>query len=227
MSTATQSMALLTMGFITYQFFISSEKLRRIFTDRYGEEKTLAWWIYFQRFLGFLLFGIVPIGIFAAQGHSLLEFGLRFQSLRVTLMWTVVLGSVVIVMNYFVGRTPSNLAMYPQIRMKHWPWPVVFGSAATWVMYLLAYEFMFRGWLLFSCFHAMGVELAIAVNVSLYSLTHLPKGVKEAAGAIPLGLILCWLTLQTGTFWIAFLVHSILALSNEWFSMYYSRKFLN
>ncbi|RME04338.1 MAG: CPBP family intramembrane metalloprotease, partial [Bacteroidetes bacterium] len=105
-----------------------------------------------------------------------------------------------------------------------WPRSVVVASAVTWVLYLLAYEFMFRGWLFFTCLDAMGPELAIVVNVSLYALVHVPKGFNETVGAIPLGALLCWLTMQTGTIWIAFLVHSIMALSNEWFSMYYTRK---
>jgi len=224
MSKASLSITLLTLGFIAYQFVISSERLRDGFARRVGQERSLAWWIYFQRLWGLLLYGLVPWVIFSLRGNSLSDFGVKFQSGRETLIWTAGLGAVVVLMNYFVGRTPSNLAMYPQIRMHRWPRSVVVASAVTWVLYLLAYEFMFRGWLFFTCLDAMGPELAIVVNVSLYALVHVPKGFNETVGAIPLGALLCWLTLQTGTIWIAFLVHSIMALSNEWFSMYYTRK---
>ena len=215
---------MLTLGFLAYHYVISSQKLRASFARRMGQDQGIAGWIYFQRFWGFLLYGVVPLLVFRARGYTISDLGVRFQSGHETMLWTTVLGAAVVVMNYFVGRTASNLAMYPQIRMKSWPGRVVVASAFTWVLYLLAYEFMFRGWLLFTCLEVMDPELAIVVNVSLYALVHLPKGFNEAVGAIPLGVLLCWLTLQTGTFWIAFLVHSIMALSNEWFSMYYTRK---
>lgn len=224
MSISALSISLLTLGFIAYQFVVSSEKLRAAFAGRVGHEKSVAGWIYFQRICGVLMYGLIPLIVFSFLGYSVSDFGVKFQSGKETLLWTVGLGVVVFVMNFFVGRTPSNLAMYPQIRMKSWPVKVVVLSAVTWTLYLFAYEFMFRGWLFFTCLEAMGLELAIVVNVSLYALVHLPKGFNEVVGAIPLGALLCWLTMQTGTIWIAFLVHSIMALSNEWFSMYYARK---
>ena len=61
----------------------------------------------------------------------------------------------------------------------------------------------------------VGVWPAIAVNIALYSATHIPKGLDETLGAIPLGLVLCWLTLASGTIWIAFLVHVAMAWTNS------------
>jgi membrane protease YdiL (CAAX protease family) len=60
-----------------------------------------------------------------------------------------------------------------------------------------------------------GVWPAIAINVALYSSTHIPKGLDETIGAIPLGIVLSLLTLLTGTIWIAFFVHLTLALTNS------------
>ncbi len=224
MSTASLSIGMLTLGFIAYHFTINSRSLRLRFAQAFGEARSLSWWVYLQRLWGFILFGLVPALVFVARGYSLEQFGMAWKAGSETFYWTVGLGAVVVLMNYFVGKTPSNLAMYPQIRMDSWPPHVVLMSALTWLLYLLGYEFMFRGWLLFSCVEAMGPELAIVINASLYALVHVPKGLNETVGAIPLGVLLCWLTLQTETIWIAFLVHSIMALSNEWFSMYYKLK---
>ncbi|MFN8134788.1 MAG: CPBP family intramembrane glutamic endopeptidase [Bacteroidales bacterium] len=57
---------------------------------------------------------------------------------------------------------------------------------------------------------------AIALNTAIYMLVHIPKGIKETLGAIPLGVLLCYLTVQTGSIWIAVMVHIVMALSNEW-----------
>jgi membrane protease YdiL (CAAX protease family) len=61
--------------------------------------------------------------------------------------------------------------------------------------------------------------IAVMVNVMVYAFTHIPKGRVEAFGAMALGFILCLATLQTGSFWVAFLVHVCMAWSNEYFAL--------
>ena len=60
---------------------------------------------------------------------------------------------------------------------------------------------------------------AIALNCILYALAHFYKGPGEILGAIPVGILLCYLTLHTGNIWSAVIIHSTMALSNEWFSI--------
>ena len=67
---------------------------------------------------------------------------------------------------------------------------------------------------MFPLIEPLGVWPAIAVNIALYSATHIPKGLDETIGAIPLGLVLCLLTLSSGTIWIAFFVHVAMAWTN-------------
>ena len=50
---------------------------------------------------------------------------------------------------------------------------------------------------------------------------HVPKGAKEGIGAIPLGLLLCMITFRTETIWVAMIVHFVLSLANEWYSLKY------
>ncbi|MBK7407616.1 MAG: CPBP family intramembrane metalloprotease [Saprospirales bacterium] len=63
---------------------------------------------------------------------------------------------------------------------------------------------------------------ALAVNVAIYSIAHIPKGIGEALGAIPFGIIVCLAAAATGNIWFPFLVHCVLALSNDWFSLYFN-----
>jgi membrane protease YdiL (CAAX protease family) len=62
---------------------------------------------------------------------------------------------------------------------------------------------------------AYGLWLAIAINVTLYSATHIPKGLDETLGAIPLGFVLCLLTVMSGNIWISVLVHIGMAWTNS------------
>jgi membrane protease YdiL (CAAX protease family) len=64
----------------------------------------------------------------------------------------------------------------------------------------------------------MGVPLAVTLNVILYSLLHWRKSVREAIGAIPFGVVLCLIMLQTGSLLAPVLVHLGLSGSTEVFS---------
>jgi membrane protease YdiL (CAAX protease family) len=92
---------------------------------------------------------------------------------------------------------------------------MVFWNLFSWAFYLLGYELFFRGILLFPLVAKIGLWPAIAVNIGLYSATHIPKGLNEAVGAIPLSVVLCLLSVSTGTIWIAFLVHVAMAWTNS------------
>jgi membrane protease YdiL (CAAX protease family) len=79
---------------------------------------------------------------------------------------------------------------------------------------LFGYEFLFRGVLLFPLVEAIGLWPAIAVNIAIYSATHIPKGLTETIGAIPLAIVLCLIGVQTGNIWVAVFVHIAMAWTN-------------
>ena len=80
----------------------------------------------------------------------------------------------------------------------------------------------YRGLLLVTCYHTFGFWPAVAVNLSFYSATHIAKGLSETVGTFPYGLILCFVTISTGSIAVAFVTHLILALSNDFFSIRYN-----
>jgi membrane protease YdiL (CAAX protease family) len=149
--------------------------------------------------------------------YSLADYGLTFkpETIQFTIFWSFVLCLLVIPLAYISAQKPKNLVNYPMIRAKVWNIKIVILNALGWALYLFGYEFLFRGLLLFPLAEHLGVWTAIAINVALYSATHIPKGLEETIGAIPLGLILCILTLASGTIWIAFVVHLAMAWTNS------------
>ncbi|MCB0518247.1 MAG: CPBP family intramembrane metalloprotease [Lewinellaceae bacterium] len=219
---ATLAIAAVTVGFICYQFITQSPQFCEFFENRWGGNKAKAYQIYGQLWLGAFLYGVLPAIIALSQGIDFQDIGIRFQHGGTTMAWWLGLGLVIVAITYFSHRKPDSLAMYPAIRVPP-PWSrrMTFASALSWVGYLLAYEFLFRGFLLFTCLEEMGVLPAIAINTSLYALVHVQKGWKETIGAIPLGIVFCLLAIQTGTIWIPFLVHVTMSLSNEWWTLRY------
>ena len=177
--------------------------------------------VLFQRILGVVLFGIFPSIILIKHSKTTFDFGIiNFTNISIaTLYWIIGLVVFLIPINLIFSRNKDNLKVYPQIRSKEWTIGLIALNTLSWVAYLFAYEFLFRGYLLFICDNTFGWGIAIAINTVLYSLAHLPKGAKETLGAIPLGILLCLITLSVGHIWIAFVAHVVMALSNDYIAI--------
>ncbi len=207
-------------GFMSYHFISKSKNLENKLTTKFGKQKAMSYVVYFHRFLGFLFFGILPFLVLSIFSSKNIEFyGVNFNNLSNSLYWLLGFSVPLISMNYFNSKKQDNLELYPQIRTPKWNVNILVISSLTWGVYLFAYEFMFRGFLLFVSLQYMGTWSAIALNMAIYALVHVPKGIKEAVGALPLGIVLCIITIQTQSMLFAFLIHLVLALSNEWLSL--------
>ena len=102
---------------------------------------------------------------------------------------------------------------YPQMRINRWSSREIAVNLITWVLYLSAYETMFRGYLLFSL-RDLGMIPAIAIIQTLYIIIHLPFGGLVTVGTIPFGIAVGWLAWNEESFWIAFIAHIAVAFAH-------------
>jgi membrane protease YdiL (CAAX protease family) len=210
-----------TTGFVLYYFLnelVKSGQRLQSKTDANDNSRKIL----FQRLFGAFVLGVLPSAIFLLfTSMPMNEIGLTDYIPQRTFLLTLILAIVILPVNYFNARHPSNLAMYPQIKIREWPVSLVIVSSLSWIVYLFAYELLFRGILFFSSLDLFGLWPAIILNTGIYALVHIQKGAKESLGSLPMGVILCYLAYITGSFWVAFFIHITLALSNEWFSLYH------
>lgn len=205
--------------FIVYWFIAQSEQIKSFFYNKYTYNQASVRHITFNRLTGFFAMGIIPaiICLLFLPEFNLTSYGLAYipETIVFTLIWTLGLSIPIIPLVYISARKPKNLVNYPQIRTTVWTLKIVLLNIFGWSVYLFGYEFLFRGILLIPLVATIGVWPAIAINTALYSATHIPKGLDETIGAIPFGIVLCLLTLLSGTIWIAFIVHLVMALTNS------------
>jgi len=206
------------IGFMIFWFAWQSDKLKQKLIDKYGEDKGLANLVIYTKILGGFSMGVLPAAAYliAFPETTLSELGLGFhqETLLTTALWMLGLGALMVFLMANNAKKPKNLVHYPQIRAKVWDRKMFRGNLAGWATYLFGYEFLFRGVLLFPLVEAIGLWPAIAVNIGMYSATHIPKGLNEAIGAIPLSIVLCLLSVSTGSIWIAAIVHIAMAWTN-------------
>ena len=212
------------VSFLAYWLTIESRTLQGRFARRFGDERGSLYFFIFNKLWGTLWFGIVctALALLLFPGTGLKGFGLTLPpagepAVR-TLIWCAVLLPLLTAGTWLGSRGKArkngDFGRYPEIRMSTWTPGTLAIHIGLWCLYLLAYESMFRGTLLFSMASRLGWWPAVGINVALYSAAHVPKGAGEAVGALVLGFFLCLITLSTGSVVVAFLAHAALALTN-------------
>lgn len=83
------------------------------------------------------------------------------------------------------------------------------------ILFLVAYEFFFRGVILFEGIKWIGVFPSILFSTGLTILIHVFTNKKERWGCIPFGIILCSCCLVFNAVWPAIVLHLALSLSYE------------
>ena len=204
------------MMYLTY-YFGSDFPFVKKFLSRYHETKDhIETSVYFRRTMGFVLLGIIPflVALFVFD-RSLMDYGIGFPGGSYAWIWFLVPTALIVLVSIFRSSKGIDTSYYPEVRQEVWTKKRTFFNAFYWAVYLLGYEFAIRGFLFFSILYAYGLWPAIIINSVIYSLIHIFKGRGEAYGAFFLGVLFCLITYYTSSFWIAFVIHVILAVAND------------
>ncbi len=164
-----------------------------------------------QRVGGVVLLGLVP-GLVAWQlpgGWADYGWGLTNAKMAAAFVGAVVV--VILPTLALASRGPKFRDDYPQMRGVTWDGRLRAHNFTTWTLYLFAYEFFFRGFLLFPLAAAFGAWPAIAITTIAYAYAHLPKNAAETVGTLPMGVIFGAVALYTGGFWAPFVAHVLIA----------------
>jgi membrane protease YdiL (CAAX protease family) len=207
-----------TLFFSVYYIF----RIHKVILIRFFVSKPGPVFIYFiEKLVGFFLFGIIPFLLFnVLSGVKPSKTGLSAGSSGHYWYLLIIFLVFVSFVTFLSSGQKSIQEKYPQLRIECWSVKYSLISLSGWILYILGYEFFFRGILLFTCYRAFGFWASLLINIFLYSVAHLDQGVLMSLGAIPAGVIFCLLTLLTGSFLFAFLIHSLMAVTTEIFAIY-------
>jgi len=210
------------VGYLGYFYFLKNNRIKQLVLAKFPASKASLYWIILSRVIAFVCMAILPLRYINIFDTYFWE--IDFIWTLTDLKYTLILAALLIPMGAVNAKGKDHLAMYPQVRMAKWNPLEYIGNILSWGLYLLGYEFLFRGILFLGLLPFVGLYAAVFINTVLYALAHLYKGKKETLGAIPLGFVLCLITAQTETIWTAFAVHWIMATNNFVWSQYYTSK---
>lgn len=214
-----------TFCFLLYWFIAHSRGYAR-FLSRFMQPGHVDRYLpFYQKGLGILLIGIIPGAIvWTFKSQFLGDYGIILDNGRATLIWICTVGTLLFFIPFFSSRKDEMQAFYPQIRVREWDFRLLALNALVWAVYLFSYEFLFRSFLLNSLLTSLDTVTAIVITTAISVSTHMPKGGIETFGTIPFSIMLCLAMILTGSIWAGFIIHLVLALSNDYWALYFNPK---
>lgn len=129
-----------------------------------------------------------------------LDFGLRFGNVKIWSIHVVITILIGLPVLYFASGFESLEGYYADSRFD-----LVTYIYET-VIYMLGWEYIFRGFILFGLKHKLG-EISILVQMIPFVLLHLGKPEVETISTIFVGIYLGYVAYRGNSFWPAFIIH--------------------
>lgn len=152
-----------------------------------SERYQLFWWFG----LNLVCLFLVPVLIIRYLWREpVAAYGLGYGEPRVWLRYALVFGAVMLPVLVVVSRMAEFQSFYPRYRWARESATAFIASEVGWLIYFLAWEFFFRGFLLFTMLRRYPAALAIAAQTLPFVLMHLPKPPAEAFSSVVAGVAL-------------------------------------
>jgi membrane protease YdiL (CAAX protease family) len=164
------------------------------------------------------LYLVVPVLACAlTPGIRIRDTGLGLGDWRFGLLASGLLIAVFLPVVSLMARTEGFGGHYPLCRgVRETPWVFVLYEA-TYVLYFFAWEYLFRGYLLFSLSPSMG-KLAAVVQMMPFAVAHLGKPELESLGSIVAGVVLGLVALRARSAIYGGLTHAVIAVAMDLFA---------
>lgn len=162
----------------------------------------------------FVLYAAVPLAVLAAAREPLSGLGLGFGRWRFGLAVAAALYLVMTAVVLVAARTPTFAGAYPLSGAAAASWRLFLPYEAAYALYFVAWELLFRGWLLFGLHRRIGAA-AVWVLAIPFATMHLGKPQPEALGSIAAAVALGYLALKTRSFWYGALLHACVAVTMD------------
>ena len=206
--------------FYLYYYIAHSTFLARFSGNKYKQDTQIELFRFFaQKLTGFVFLGLMPgILYYFFIDHSLGKFGFSLSMLQSNISIILILAAIIVLVLFLTQKAnPQRSSL--QIDLKEWTPALFVFNALGWTLYLIGYEFLFRGILLNECSAIFGFWPAIAINVVIYSAIHMVNGKDQAIGALVFGTIACYFVLTRGTILIPVFMHITLSVFSDFFSI--------
>ncbi len=197
--------------FTSRTFF--NDWLSDYFANTHGIGEFVYW------FIGdFIVFFLIPAGIIRyIFKEKLRAYGIDRGNSKLGFNYTAVSLIVMIVVLWFISAQPSFTLFYPHYSGAKYSWTLFFIYETGMLFYLFAWEFIWRGYMLFGLKEKFGVY-SIFIQMIPFVILHNGKPFVETLGAIGGGIFLGFLAFRTGSMLYCFFIHAGIMFVLDFFS---------
>ena len=206
---------------VIFTYFGSNDFARRHFftpetySDLYG---------FIYHHLGaFVILGLCSVVLGSVLGFRPRGLGLGAGDWRFGLKFCAIVIPLLVAPITFAGSHSADvLREYPVSKEALRSGGAFAMHVAFYLCYYVGWEVFFRGYALFGLIERMGKWGAILVQVIPSTVIHTSivcagKPFAETIGAVPVGILLGWLTVRTRSVWYAFAIHAAIGvLTDVW-----------
>lgn len=166
----------------------------------------------------FTLYMLFPLAAAAlTPGAKVRELGLGLGDKAFGLKATALVCACFIPVVFIASRTATFAGHYPLCGAAKTSVGLFLAYEASFALYFIAWEFIFRGYLLFTLEKTMG-KAAILAQTMPFVIMHFGKPELETLGSIVAGLALGLLALRTRSMWYGAVIHIGAAFSMDLFA---------
>ena len=156
-----------------------------------------------------LIFIIIPLIILLFLRKNIFEYGFKLQNFRKGIILTILTSLLIIPFVWVISSSEDFIQYYPTVSGSDENFNILLIYLTGLIIYVFAWEFLWRGYLQFSLEKKFGVY-AILIQVIPFVLMHNGKPVAETFSAIAGGIFLGYLAYRSRTFLWGFLLHFLL-----------------
>jgi uncharacterized protein len=166
-----------------------------------------------------LLLGIVPFLIGRlVLGFPVAELGVGLGDWKFGLKAVFCMYFAFLPILVLVSYLPSFQSKYPLFFEAASNPAHFFVYECAYAVYFIGWEFIFRGFMLFGLRPSIGFY-AVFVQMIPFAILHFGKAQIETLAAVLAGILLGYLALRARSFWYGWLLHTLVAVSNDVLAM--------
>ena len=208
-----------------HRYYSRRSFFNRHFAEYLGDGPLAASYPYYYWFLTTSITLLLVPTIVAKFGTKERLSGYGFQLGNQKLGWSVtgvawVLMIPVVILAVIVY--PPFLAKYPLSKVVASSWQTFLTYQLAYGVYMFAWEFFFRGFMLFGLERKFG-NYSILIQTIPFAVMHYSKPLPEALGSIIAGVLLGVLALETRTFIYGAAIHWLVAMTMDIVAVTFSR----
>jgi len=178
---------------------------------------------YWQFGVFFILMFVLPaLYVKLVMKKPLSDFGLGLGDVKWGSKWLITIPLLVVPLIYISSKMPDVRTEYPLAKILLTDQSHLFVYELVYIIfYYIAWEFFFRGFLLFGLKEKFGGFNAVLIQTISSCLVHIDKPEGEIIGSILIGILFGLIALRSRSIWYVFALHISIGVLTDLFIIYF------